>query len=269
MDGAVTKFDARESHLTPTRTVTYKHVAGKPRTLHVFEPAGHKPTDRRASYVVFHGGGWNGGTPRKNYAYADHFAKLGMVGISVEYSLIAAHGLSPYDSVKDGRSAARFIKSHAAELGIDPARIAMAGSSAGGHVAAGTALFHGVDDPADDLTVSPMPAALVLYYPVIDTSTEGYGNKRCGGAWQSISPLHRVKNGVPPTLHFHGTGDTVTPFSGAEKFRDAMAASGNHCELIVHPGGVHGYFNYDLDQFTQTMNKTAQFLAEQGLLETA
>jgi acetyl esterase/lipase len=269
MDSAVTKFDARENKLTPTRTVVYKHVAGVPRMLHIFEPAGHKPTDRRACYVVIHGGGWNGGTPRKSYAYANWFAKLGMVGISVEYSLIAKHGLTPYDSAKDGRSAARYIKAHAAELGIDPARVVITGSSAGGHVAVGTALFDGIDDPADDLSTSPMPAALVLYYPVIDTSADGYGNARCGEAWQTISPLHRVKSGTPPTLQFHGTGDTVTPFIGAERFRDAMTAEGNHCELVVHPGGVHGYFNYDLDLFTQTMNKTAQFLVEQGLLETA
>lgn len=269
MDGAVTKFDARESDLTPTRTVAYKTVAGVPRLLHVFEPAGHKPTDRRPCLVAIHGGGWTGGTARKYYSIADHFAKLGMLAISIEYSLIKTHGATPFDSVKDGRSAVRYVRSHAAELGIDPDRIVVAGGSAGGHVAAGTALFSGLDDPADDSTVSSVPRALVLYYPVIDTSTEGYGNTKCGPQWKDLSPLHQVKPGLPPTIVFHGTADTVTPFKGAEQFHHAMKAAGNCCELVVHPGGVHGYFMFNRELFNETMTKTEQFLASLGLLEDA
>ena len=49
----------------------------------------------------------------------------------------------------------------------------------------------------EDTGVSCVPNALVLHFPVIDTSLEGYGNKKIGERWQEISPLHRVRPGVP------------------------------------------------------------------------
>jgi len=169
-----------------------------------------------------------------------------------------------FDCVKDGRSAVRYIRSHAADFGIDPRKIAVCGGSAGGHVAAGTALFEGIDDPADDRTIQPGGDALVLYFPVIDTSSEGYGNAKCGEAWQEISPLHRVRAGLPPTIVFHGTGDTVTPFKGASAFRDAMVAAGNRCELVVNDGGKHGYLMNDAVIYEQTMRQTREFLLSLG-----
>ena len=71
------------------------------------------------------------------------------------------------------------------------------------------------------------------HFPVIDTSQDGYGIAKIGARWREISPLHRVHPGVPPTILFHGTDDTVTPFAGAEAFRDAMLKAGNRCELVA------------------------------------
>jgi len=68
--------------------------------------------------------------------------------------------------MKHLNSAMRYVRSHAAELGIDPQRIAAAGGSAGGHLAAFTGLVPGLDDPKDDLAVSAKPNAMVLFNPV-------------------------------------------------------------------------------------------------------
>lgn len=251
--------------LEPSRTVPYKTIGGTTLKLHVFEPAGHKPSDSRPCMVAIHGGGWVGGEPRRFYPFAAHFAQIGFVGVSIEYRLMKkGSGVTPFDCVKDGRSAVRYIRSHAADFGIDPRKIAVCGGSAGGHVAAGTALFEGIDDPADDRTIQPGGDALVLYFPVIDTSSEGYGNAKCGEAWQEISPLHRVRAGLPPTIVFHGTGDTVTPFKGASAFRDAMVAAGNRCELVVNDGGKHGYLMNDAVIYEQTMRQTREFLLSLG-----
>ena len=138
--------------------------------------------------------------------------------------------IAVFDCVKDGRSAIRYLRQHAGELGIDPEKIVVSGGSAGGHVAAGTALFDGIDEDGEDAKVSCVPNALVLYFPVIDTSKEGYGNARCGDRWQELSPLHRVKAGLPPTLVLHGTADTTTPFKGAKAFDEAMRKAGNQLE---------------------------------------
>jgi len=263
-------IDAMAAKLEPTRVVVYKKVGNRDLHLNIFEPAGHKANDRRPCFISIHGGGWTGLSPRRQYPFAAHFAKLGMVGISVEYRLAKPKsGVTVFDCVKDGRSAVRYVRSHAAELGVDPQKLIANGGSAGGHIAAGTALFDGVDEAGEDTSVSCVPNALVLYFPVIDTSKEGYGNAKIGERWQQISPLHRVKAGAPPTIIFHGTADTVTPFKGAQAFHEAMLKAGNHCELDVNEGGKHGYLMFDRALYEDTLRKTEAFLARLKLLEPA
>ena len=256
------------AELEPTRVVVYKQVGGRDLHLNIFEPEGHQPTDRRACFLTIHGGGWTGLEPRRQYPFAAHFARLGMVGISVEYRLAKpASGTTVFDCVRDGRSAMRYVRTHAAELGIDPQKIVANGGSAGGHIAAGTALFDGVDEAGEDTSVSSTPNALVLYFPVIDTSQDGYGNAKIGARWREISPLHRVRPGVPPTILFHGTGDTVTPFAGAQAFRDAMLQAGNRCELVATEGAAHGYLMRDRELYEQALRQTEAFLASLGFTE--
>lgn len=261
--------DEIAAQVEPTRIVVYKKVGDRELTLHLFEPTGHKPSDRRACFVAIHGGGWTSGEPRKQYSYTDHYAKLGLLGVSVQYRLLnKAKTVTPFECVKDGRSAIRYLKVHAAELGIDPEKIAVSGGSAGGHVAAGTALFDGIDEETDDLKVSPTPAALILYYPVIDTGPQGYGRSKTGADWKAISPVDHVRAGLPPTIVFHGTGDTVTPFVGAKRFDEEMKKAGNRCELVVNEGGIHGYFIFDRALYDDAVQRTDDFLRSVKLLET-
>lgn len=255
------------SDLKPSRIVIFKTIGETKLGLHVFEPEGFKPGDQRPCFVAIHGGGWVSGDAERFYKFADHFAKLGYVGISVEYRLLSkTNGVTVYDCVKDGRSAIRYLRQHAAELGIDPHHIAVCGGSAGGHVAASTALFDDINEAGDDAKISCVPDALVLYFPVIDTSTEGYGNAKCGEKWQELSPLHRVKPGLPPTIVFHGTADTTTPFKGAKAFDEAMRKAGNRCELVVNEGGKHGYLmpSPKPELFNEAMRRTEEFLKSLG-----
>eukprot|EP00913_Durusdinium_trenchii_P023463 g22041.t1 len=250
--------------LEPTRSVVYKKVSGRELYMHVFEPADWKRGDRRPCFLTIHGGGWTGGEARRMYPFAAHFARLGYVGISLQYRLRnPKRNTTVFDCVRDGRSAVRFVRAHANELGIDPAKVIVSGASAGGHVAVGTALFTGVDDKHDSTDISCVPNALVLMYPVIDTSPAGYGNGKIGKRWRELSPVHQVKGKVPPTLIFHGTADTVTPFAGATAFRDAMRRAGNRCELIAHNGGKHGYLIFDEKLYRATLKRieTRQVLA--------
>jgi len=254
--------------LEPTRVVVYKKVGDRELHLNIFDPPGLKPGDKRPCFLTIHGGGWTGMSPRRQYPFAAHFAKCGMVAISVEYRLVQkGSGSTVFVCVKDARSAMRYVRAHAAELGVDPQKIVANGGSAGGHLAAGTALFDGVDEAGEDTSVSCVPNALVLYFPVIDTSKEGYGNAKIGERWQEISPLHRVKAGVPPTIIFHGTGDTVTPFKGAQAFHAAMLKAGNRCDLDVNEGGKHGYLMFDRALYEDTLRKTEAFLKSLGSLK--
>ncbi|MHC4878786.1 MAG: alpha/beta hydrolase [Planctomycetota bacterium] len=254
--------------LEPTRTVVYKQIGDRELHLHIFEPDGHKSNDRRPAFLTIHGGGWTGGNARRFYPIADWFRQKGFLGISLEYRLLNAKTKTAvFDCVKDGRSAVRYLRSHAAELGIDPQKIVVSGGSAGGHVAAGTALFTNLNEDTDDLAVSPRPNVLVLFYPVIDTSAKGYGQKKIGDRWQEISPVHHVREGLPPTLLLHGTGDTVTPYAGATSFFDQMRAAGNLCKLISHEGGRHGYFIFDLQLYEEAMQQTLTFLQTQQIVD--
>lgn len=259
--------DTLVKDLQPSRVLVYKKIAGRELQMHVFEPDGFKAGDKRACYLVIHGGGWTGGVPPRMYPFAAHYAKLGLVGISMSYRLHSAKtGVSVFDRVKDARSAVRYVRGHANEFGIDPQKIIVSGGSAGGHLAVATALFDKVNEDGDDLAVAATPAALALLFPVIDTSKEGYGQAKIGERWQELSPVHNVRAGLPPTLIFHGTGDTVTPFAGAKAFHEAMLKAGNRCELNINEGGPHGYLMRDKALFDDTMKKTDVFLKSLGLL---
>lgn len=261
-------IDESSAKMEPTRVVLYKKVGDRELHLHLFEPPGFKAGDHRPCFITIHGGGWTGGTPRRQYPFAFHYAKLGWVGISIEYRLNSTKtGVTVFDCVKDARSAVRYVRAHAAELGVDPQQVVVNGGSAGGHLAAATALFDGVDEVGEDTKVSCSPNALVLFFPVIDTSKDGYGNAKCGAKWQEISPLHHVRAGVPPTLIFHGTGDTVTPFKGAKGFHDLMRKAGNRCELDINEGGAHGYLMRKPELVEDTLKKTDTFLKSLGFLK--
>ncbi len=260
-------IDEMAAKLTPSRVLVYKKVGERELHLNIFDPKDFKTSDKRPCFLSIHGGGWTGMSPLRQYPYAAHFAELGMVGISVEYRLVTKDsGTTVFDCVKDARSALRYVRAHAAELGIDPQKVVANGGSAGGHLAAGTALFDGIDDPGDDLSVSCVPNALILYSPVIDTSKEGYGNKLCGARWQEISPLHRVKSGVPPTIVFHGTKDSATPFKGAKSFYEAMQQAGNQCELVIEEGGGHSYMYTSQVLYEKTLRGTEAFLIAKKML---
>lgn len=256
------------SNLKPTRSVIYKKIADHELRLHIFVPKGFKPTDRRSCFVAIHGGGWTSGAPGSMYAFTNHCAELGMVAISVQYRLYKPGSeITVFDCVKDARSALRYIRAHATELGIDPQKIVVNGSSAGGHLAAATALFDGVDEVGEDTSVSCVPNALVLFSPVIDTSLEGYGNKKIGDRWQELSPAHQVRSGVPPTILFHGTADTTTPFKGAQLFHDAMLRAGNRCDFVTIPDGIHTYMFKDAALYADTLKKLDAFLASLAFIE--
>jgi acetyl esterase/lipase len=192
---------------------------------------------------------------------ADHFAKQGWLGISLQYRIAKPERhTTVFDAVRDGRSAVRYLRTHAAELGIDPDKIVVGGRSAGGHIAVSTAIFDGVDEPGEDTSVSCVPNALVLCSAVLDTSTEGYGHDVIGERWQELSPVHHVHAGLPPTLVLHGIRDTTTPVAGAKAFAEKMKAAGNVCELILNERGSHSYMMRTEPLFLEAMGQTEKFL---------
>jgi len=251
----------------PTRKLSYKTVGDQSLRLHIFEPEGHQATDRRPVFLAIHGGGWTGGNAEGFYPFAEHFSEQGMVGVSLEYRLRnEKKGTTVFDCVQDARSAVRWIRTHADELGIDPTRIVAMGGSAGGHLALSTVLFDQVNEASDSTDVSARPDALILMYPVIDTSIDGYGQQKIGQRWRELSPVHHVRGGLPPALIFHGTADAVTPYVGAKKFHDLSLAAGNESPLVTFPSGRHGYLIFDRGEFDHALLQMNRFLRQQKFL---
>ncbi|MBA4017050.1 MAG: alpha/beta hydrolase [Pirellula sp.] len=257
---------ARSKIALPTRSLIYKKVGDRELAMYIFEPAGHQPTDRRPCFVAIHGGGWVAGTPTIMNCVGEAFAQQGWVVANIRYRLHKpVEGTTVFDSVKDAKSAVRYLRSHARELGIDSEKIVAGGRSAGGHLAAATALFPDIEEESDDKSVSCVPNALVLCSPVIDTSAEGYGFALLGEQWQELSPLHHVRPGLPPTIILHGMRDTITPFAGAKAFDEGMRAAGNKIQLIAHERGGHSYMMRTKELFDEAMGQILPFLMKNGI----
>ena len=261
--------------ITPDQSLTYKEVSGVELKLHVFKPEGHQASDKRPAIVFFFGGGWSGGTPKQFYQQSRFLADHGMVAFAAEYRVRSVHKTSPYECVKDGKSAIRWLRQHAAKLGVDPERIVSSGGSAGGHVAACTGVIEGYEQEGEDATISSVPNAMVLFNPVIDTTAKGYGAQHFQkGKETELSPCHHVSKGIAPTIVFHGTADQTTPFENAERFTRLMKEAGNTCVLVPFEGRRHGFFNGPFfrprsngEDYNESMQKTLSFLRNQGMLE--
>ena len=259
-----------------TKSETYRKVGETELKVWIFDQA-QKQTVPRPAIVFFFGGGWTGGSPTQLEPQSRHLAARGMVAIVADYRVKSRQDAKPADCVSDAKACVRWVRANAVRLGIDPERIAVAGGSAGGHLAASVATLPGLDTATDDKSVSCLPNALVLYnpgtvmapFPGLDLKGFGAGldKSKFGCEPTEISPIHHVKKGTPPTIIFHGTADTTVPYATVEKFTEIMKAAGNRCELVGYPGEKHSFFNKS--KYAETLAAADAFLVSLGYLSAA
>jgi acetyl esterase/lipase len=261
----------------------YKEFGDVKLHLNFFKPAGWKATDKRAAVVFFFGGGWTGGDPVQFLGHSKHFASRGMAAIAAEYRVRGRHQTTPFESVADGRSAIRWVRRRASELGIDPERIAAGGGSAGGHVALAAATLPDVVDrttagpdrlaasPREDADTGGAPNALVLFNPVVDTTKDGSARawQRIGPRARELSPYHHLAKKPPPSIIFHGTNDETVPIESLRRFRDAVEKLGGRCELVEYDGRGHGFFNLAKGErdYADALRRADLFFVSLGYLE--
>ncbi len=278
--GAQTNSTGKASDVTPlslpgSEPFVFRKAGTNELRLHVVKPAGWSKENRRPCFVSFFGGGWVSGSPESSIRWSKWAASQGIVGIAPDYRTRTRFGGTPEDCVSDGRAAVRWIEEHAEELGIDPKKIISMGGSAGGHVAAWTAIPSpgpGKDDPAPGV----IPAALVLLNPVTDTKPSGYGGpKRFGGdAARALacSVPDQMPAKMPPTIVFHATADKTVPYANSVSFRDKLLTNGSRCELVTFEGLGHSYNSSKFGEAGKAADKkthdaVAEFLAGLGLIE--
>lgn len=230
-------------------------------------------TAKRKPLVVWvHGGGWSRGDARVSGAFADWpgvlagLAGRGFVVASVDYRL-SAEARFPAQ-IQDVKAAIRFLRGHAAEYGIDSARVYIWGGSAGGQLAALAATTCGMKEFEPAISTGRMSHAemekaavsqgavsdcvegAAIWYGIFDvgsykgSNTEDYlGCKgpSCEPAAHASSPLNYIRPGLPPMLILQGTADTTIDPEQAPRMSAALKAAGEPVELVMLSDAGHGW----------------------------
>ncbi len=244
------------------KPVVYKTVDGKALTLYISSPTDDAAT--HAAIVFLHGGGWTMGSPAQFNDQATWLAAHGMVAISVQYRLVPRPpgSVTPEICVEDTKSAFRWVRAHAKELKIDPDKIVGSGGSAGGYLAANAALVPGWDAKTDDLSISPKPNALVLFFPVVDITG---ARARYGIDEVKYAPGTYVTAQMQPTIIFGGLADKLVTPDTLRAFKAKADKAGARCELLFYENQGHGFANKEPYK-TATLVAAVKFLKSLGYL---
>jgi acetyl esterase/lipase len=236
--------------------------------LHFFFPPDWKPTDRRPAIVLFFGGSWKVGSYQAMVPQAEYFASRGIVAAAADYRIESKHHTTPDKAVEDAKSAMRWVRSHASELGVDANKIIAGGGSAGGHLAAATALVDGFNAPDDDTSISCQPCALVLFNPVMNLTKLPDRRMAAGTSdkvKKQLSPTFSLRKSAPPAILFYGTADSKYGPQGEEYVAKAKKL-GVRADLYLASEMKHGFFNRS-PWTERTAQKADEFLESLGYLQ--
>lgn len=260
-----------------TKKIVYKRLGDKVLSVDMFYTSASQQKNNNSAIALFHGGGWVFGDPSEFYEFCRRYAKKGFVTFSFQYRLsinndgsYPHHDITPVESSKDARSAIRWLRENAGLLNINPQKIVAGGQSAGGQLALATALLDSVNEISDNLDISPVPNALLLFSSNVNTLEPWIDmllGERSTEIW-SISPYHNLKNSMPPAIAFHGEEDNqVLPYI-IGMFKTKMFELGNYYELYTYPGRKH-YLGEGNEKYAryfdeEILEKTDAFLEKYG-----
>ena len=228
----------------PMSDIEFSRPGGVPLALDAFVPEGGGPFP---ACILVHGGGFTKGDKRTFITpLFEPLGRAGFAWFSIDYRLAPAHRFPA--CVEDVEAAIRWVKAHAAEYRVDPARIALIGESAGGHLVslagtradAGTRVaavvpFYAPHDLESRVrAAATVPAWMEGLFGLTET------NEATWKVLRAASPHHHVRPGLAPYLLIHGTKDDKVPFQQSVAFQAKMKAAGNACDLVVIEGGAHG-----------------------------
>lgn len=223
----------------------------------------HRPESRSRplpGVVLVPGDGWQGGTRRSLDVLATALAARGYVAAAIDYRL---PGEAPFPApVEDARGAVRWLRANAAEIGVDPARIAVVGASTGSQIAALVALTDRLEGegPALGPVAGAEVQAVALASPLVDLVALGERHPRPASlqralhyalgasypeapdVWRRASPLTYVTAAAPPVLLLHASEDTVTTRHQALTLLGRLGEAGVYVDLFTAGGGDHDFY---------------------------
>jgi pectinesterase len=232
--------------------VQYGTAGAGGRPLRLFLYRRSDVTERRPGVIFIHGGGWTGMHPFTHIRHANALAAHGYVTATTAYRLYPEGTIA--DCISDTKCAVRWMRANADRLGLDSDRIAVAGGSAGGHLAAMIALTPGrFEGDGGNPGVSSAVSAAVLWYPATDLRAPGatYPNIRqslntvAGTSDESellaLSPVTYVHPGAPPIFTMVGDLDNLTTAAEMRTFHRTLDRHGVPNKLKVFPGRGHAF----------------------------
>jgi acetyl esterase/lipase len=243
--------------------------------LEYFPPAVDRPNG--TAVIICPGGGYSGlSREREGVQYAQWLSHLG-VGSFILTSRVGDYGHPA--PLQDVLRAVRIVRSRAAEFKIDPARLGVMGSSAGGHLAASAATLF--DNPAGKTgaaldAVSARPDFLILMYPVI-TMADPYAHAGSRTNLIGANPSPELFNlmclekqvtaATPPTLLIHTQEDKSVPIENSILFFQALTKAGVPAEFYAFEHGGHGMGMRDgLGTASEWPKRAEEWLKARGLL---
>ena len=246
-------------------------------TLTVYAPAVDRANG--TAVIICPGGGYtNLSTNREGVQYANWLSTLGVTSFVLKNRLVEFGHPAP---LQDVLRAVRIVRSRAAEFKINPARLGVMGSSAGGHLAAsaGTLFDHpdGKTGAALD-AVSGRPDFLILMYPVItmdDAAVHAGSRKALLGAHPTAEALalasleNQVTAATPPTLLIHTQEDKSVPIENSIRFFQALTRAKVPAEFYAFEHGSHGMgMKAEFGTASDWPKRAEEWLRNHGLLET-
>ena len=243
----------------------YKTSAGKERQMEIYFPPNHDAAKSQVpGLILFHGGSWSGGSLSQFRIACAYFASRGLVCATSEYQMLSKPDAAKLPAgetrkrvcVTDAKSAIRWFKQHASELGVDPQRIITGGGSAGGHISALATMNPGLNDPADSKAIDTRVVAYLWFNPAFATDDDQDAE---------IDILKQMKAELPPAIAFFGDKDPWK--KGWDVAHAKWKSLGTKTiELNIAPGQSHSFFNKGPWQ-TVTLIAADKFLVKQGLLQ--
>lgn len=173
-------------------------------------------------------------------------------------------------AVEDTKCAIRWMRENAGRLGVDPSRIAIAGGSAGGHLAAFAALTPGrYEGAGGHAGQSSRVQAAVCWYPATQVDLPGTSPGTAKAVLELLgdatvaeaSPLTHITPDAPPTLVLQGSEDVLTPLAMVRRFVDRAREAGVDVEMDVRSGGVHGYDLIDEAEWQASFARVGEWLS--------
>jgi acetyl esterase/lipase len=208
--------------------------------------------------MIFHGGGWVGGTRGCHRYLCEYFASRGLVAATASYRVPVKRKTSADKrmGVIDAKSAIRWFKKNAAELGVDPNHIITGGDSAGGHISMLAALNTNLDDPTDPEGIDTSVVAYIGYNPAFTEHDKPY---------PEVDVLAHLSNGFPPSIILFGDQDPWLKGWNAvhEKLKEMDV---KNVEVKIAKNEGHAFWIYQ--PWSDIMLIEAdKFLTKLGLLE--